>query len=154
MPTIASFFFFFFFRKLTAVLIFITFYVTKSAWGKNWHWFRDGPESKVVNLTLKAFCHSAQPPATAPAPCSLPLGSLTMFVLKLSPWPGMFFSFVFTCHHPLSIKTFSLPFPLACLFLPSSEFSLCPWFLIFHLLYSLSLGPHIRLGTYESAVYS
>ena len=63
MPTIASFFFQLTDSSFNIHYIFMlqNLHEVKTGTGS-----RDGPESKVVNLTLKAFCHSAQPPATAP----------------------------------------------------------------------------------------
>ena len=152
MPTLASFFF-----QLTdsSFNIHYIFMLQNPHEVKTGTGSRDGTESKVVNLTLKASCHSAPASCHCSFPCSPPLGSLLYVCAQTVPSAWNVCPLCLHTPSSLSMKTSSLPFPLVCLFpppalnsssTPGSSFSI--FFIVFH------LDPCSDLGSYESAVYS
>ena len=116
---------------------------------------RDGTESKVVNPALKASHRSAPASCHHSYPCSPPLGSLLYVCAQTVPLAWNVLPLHLHMPSSLSMKTSSLPFPLACLFsppalnsssTPGSSFSI--FFIVF------LLDPCSDLCSYESAVYS
>lgn len=117
---------------------------------------RDGTESKVLNLTLKASHH----PAPTSCHCSFPRSPPLGFLLYVCAQTVLFAWNVLPLHLYMpsssSMKTSSLLFPLACPFsplalnsssTPGSSFSIF-FFSIFH------LDPCSDSCSHKTAVYS